>query len=419
MTDICEDEIETEGETSPEKCNKALSSREEPSSLNKNVDIAPDSNLSRQLSSEGEIPAASGASAISEKLSSVLSNIRHIRNHNLLRTVEQQSSVSNKRKRASVKEKSASVVSDDIRYPASGSPQGKRKKSKHTTGSREVAEEAPSVSPETPTSKGRGKKAKINNSKADVPDESNVETSANISNHTAKESPSLKSKVESLKQLFTFSKEKNKMKKGETFQMNQNQPEVGSTEKDDPLLEGNLKDIEKSLSNEESPTATSTQNMTNKVVKIPESSASPSPVKHVQMNPQAPKVSISTLAFLKLQKFRSKTDSTSSSDDNSDGKPLQSSKTNPTGNPSPSVDVQRDVEVNSVLASQTKPYAYDAFKAIKCLGKKLHSSQKMKISNKSDNPDSLQRSQPSQGSGFSSQVFSVAGDDFDDFDLEL
>lgn len=307
-----------------------------------------------------------------------------------------------------MKEKSAPDESANVK-----SPQANKKKAKHSSGAQETTDEAPSVSPVAPAplaSKGRGNKQKVNESKTNSPEDSNAKAISSA----AKESPSLKSKVESLKKLFTFSKEKKQIQKEETSpnkEKNSTHTEVNIDYMDDTIIDESLEETEKSMSNEEVPAATSTQNVPDK---MPVCSESPKPVTPVK--PQAPKVAISTMAFLKLQKFRSKVDS-NSSDDSVDGNSLLSPKKNLADSSHPPVNVQQDA--NSVPPSHSKTNTHDAFKAIKNLGKKLHSSQKMKVSSNCDNHDVSQRSQPSQGPGYSSQIFTITGDDFDDVDLEL
>lgn len=411
VEDLCADDNETEGETSPEKCNRILTSRESASHA-KTIDLASDFSLTRQTSNEGEPPIAGGTSALSEKLSSVLSNIRQNRNHNLLRTVEQQSSASHKRKRTSAKEKSAP---DDMSDPSCVEPpHSNRKKSKNCTESRE----ATLMSPVTPASKGRGRKSKIDNTQTDISDESKGDASAAVSN--PRQSPSLKNKVESLKHLFSFAKGKNKMKKGVTSEdqvTNNSHLEVALNEEDSSIIDENSLVTEKPLCNEELPAAKSSLNMTNVPDKIPKSPPElPSSDKSVAINPEAPKVAISTLAFLKLQKFK-KADSIGS-DNNSDRNPHDSTSTKPSNNSLP-VDMKQNVAVDSGPVSQAKNNSYNAFKAIECLGKKLHNSQKIKVSSNCGNEGASQRGHLSQASGYSSQIFSITGDDFDEVDLEL
>lgn len=399
-----------------------------------------DVDLTRQQSVEGELRGTIGSSTISGKLSSVLNNIRRNKDHNLFLTVEQQRSTTNKRKRA--KEKNAQDA------PKHGSPQdecnssqsgmqspGCNRKKKTKISDVQCAEDSNSETPKDSvpvpsTSKG-SKITNISNKEKVV--EIDLDSSESCSN-LPRESPTLKSKVDSLNRLFAFCKRNpSKIKKTEILETGQEkngQPEaaalVTSPTTSDESGEGVKSDMVNSFrlpSPSKEPMATSTQNA---VQKSHEKDTAPlnSPYKS-PTNPKAPKVAISTLAFLKLQQFKKTGEecNNSTSGVSRESSSKKSSVCQSRSSSSSDCDAEeKDCEKDRIPSSQAKS---QAFSALRSLGKKLNCSQQSKQSKEMSTVPggtvevSSQASQPDRSLGMSSQVFSVAGDNFEDVDLEL
>ncbi|KAE8748816.1 hypothetical protein FOCC_FOCC004410 [Frankliniella occidentalis] len=435
--------------------------------------------LQRQPSNEGDGSSASAPNVMTGKLNSVLSNIRRNKDHNLFLTVEQQRSTSSKRKRTAKENqgkgkegsKEGSVSSPSgMQSPPCNTKKSKKADQQHI----DKVDEMVSPKSSSPKKNNSGKKDSNIRRVNKAQEKPGTSTSINSTSVEETEEPSiLKSKVESLRNLFSFTKENQaKMKK-----RNLTQSEGISNDTKDPTCKTRKTPVKPSAQNvspAKSPIATSTQNsvtetsstnmpslspslknqsiVTNpKALKVAEeaistnmSPVSPSSKKNTSTSPKIPKVAISTLAFLKLQQFKSKSAVEGSSTEKKPDNPnilgngettvlkeqpgdkiltdwktihnsrdlLQSSQSTVSNN-----------QCNQVPSTKSRTYA---FKNLQSLGKKLHSSQQSNANKvKSITIDSESssiggQSQRDRGFGECSQVFSVTGDDDDaDIDLEL
>ncbi|KAK3910495.1 DNA helicase MCM9 [Frankliniella fusca] len=436
--------------------------------------------LQRQPSNEGEVSIASAPTVLTGKLNSVLSNIRRNKDHNLILTVEQQRSTSSKRKR-SVKDKQGiskdrSMEETCTNSPGMSSSSSSSKKAKKND-QQQIDESDETKSPKLPSSKKRsssnndpnaGRLDKVKDKTVGKPENliSNISASGKSSENTS----TLKSKVESLRNLFSFTKETpSKMKKRNLTQVEINGTEdsIDDTEKTPAKLSA------QNISSNKSPIATSTQNSLaedcsekekapasptlmgrvfitdQKVAEVldetdskKESLVSHSLKKNCVASPKAPKVAISTLAFLKLQQFKSKSTMGGSSSEKKEDQPSISGNRKPIvlkeqlkgkvvadiksdGNKTDLIQNSQNNCSNDQSQVLSKESRSNTFKNLQSLGKKLLTSQQayphkgQSVNIDFDKSTIVSQSQHNRGFENCSQIFNVTGDDDDDDDVDL
>lgn len=435
---ICDDSIQEVDITSPKKSTSTLQ-REVSSDLLDGTGRV-DFTITRQTSNENELPSASGTVAISGKLNSVLSNIRRNRDHNLFLTVEQQRSTRSKRKRSSPKDTlNVNSSANQGTCDAAQATQGRNKRAKQRNPECDtVLEEQPEeATSSTSKSKQTGKscsKGKRGESENCEPCSEGCEAIVDNSH------PALRSKVETLKQLFAFAK--NKQRKLSTREVSNDREE--GTEQPIPTPRSKQKNVNSHISDEptdkeikesdifskktikspiQSPKGKTTLNISknsgdldNNTPELPSRSAKPI------TNPSAPKVAISTLAFLKLQQYRAKQvvggNSTGGIHDSISETATESEKPDDAELPS---NLNNSIaSARNVPSTQQQNSKYDTFKTLKNLGKKISSSQPSQLCKETAKTRSCEKVAIHDFRSVNcSQVFSVAGDDIEDVDLDL